>query len=73
MDLRRKLEGYVEPIGQGFKTFDNAEIVAPSAIRSRAAIDNSIGVQPHPGPMYVHSIPTQNNNISGSTPFVRMG
>lgn len=72
MDLRRKLEGYVEPIGQGFRTFENAQIVAPSATRSRAAIDNAVNLQPHPGAMYVHSVPTQNNTITGSTPFVRM-
>ncbi len=72
MDFRRRPEAYVEPIPQGFKTFDNAEIVAPSATRSRAAIDNAINLQPHPGAMFVHSVPTQNNAITGRTPFVRM-
>lgn len=72
-NLRRKLEGYVEPVGQGFKTFQNAEqnIPVDGNWHFERAIDNTVECQPHPGVMFVHSVPTQNNPMLGKTPFVR--
>ena len=72
--VRRNFEGYVEPIRQNYATYENAPINIPASqyLRTNNAIALHVGLQPHPGAMFVHSVPNQNNPMNKAIPFMRV-
>jgi len=65
---RRNINGYVEEVSQGFQTFQNSKAMIPVGENwhPERAIDNAVNLQPHPGVMFVRSIPGQTNRINGT-------